>query len=165
MQPGTRVTLLEDWQARRRRLDDRPGDAYAPVQRQLLDFLIRRYRDSPEAQQPARFPLQSGTVVNTRQIIINHHLGQGKVAGVKSRAEAEHRVKRLVERLAEHSKIVASPEDALVVDPFAQPVLSVADEEFIRWRNELSNRNLRRLTDELLTTVCRKKGDFRAGDS
>jgi hypothetical protein len=94
-------TLLADWQARRERLATRP----APVGQlgglhiQILDYLIGRYADSPEAARPARFSPKSDLYVNDRAIVVHHHLWQGKVSGVKSRQEAETRVSAVLKQL------------------------------------------------------------------
>ena len=63
MTPSTR-TLYDDWLARRAQLAAAGGGAadWRAVELRLLDFLLRRYRDSPEAARPARFPLPSGVL-------------------------------------------------------------------------------------------------------
>ena len=55
----TARTLYDDWKARRERLAQASGGAagHQAVEMRLLDYLLRRYQDSPEAARPARFPL------------------------------------------------------------------------------------------------------------
>lgn len=98
----TGPTLYDDWKARRERLEEMPywaGD-YGAVERRLLDFLLRRYRDAPEAARPARFPLGTGLHVNRRAIVVFHHLWQDRVPKVTSAAEAQDRVRTIVGRMA-----------------------------------------------------------------
>ena len=95
-------TLLEDWRLRRDRLAGDPGPIpqYAAIQIQLLDFLLERYRDAPEAAAPARFVPKSDLFVNERAIVVHHHLGAGVLGGVKSRHEAESRVSGILKRMS-----------------------------------------------------------------
>jgi hypothetical protein len=94
-------TLLDDWRLRRDRLAGDPGPIpqYAAIQIQLLDFLLERYRDAPEAAAPARFVPKSDLFVNERAIVVHHHLGVGVLGGVKSRHEAESRVSGILKRM------------------------------------------------------------------
>jgi len=94
-------TLLEDWRLRRDRLAGDPGPIpqYAAIQVQLLDFLLERYREAPEAAAPARFVPKSDLFVNERAIVVHHHLGSGVLGGVKSRQEAESRVSEILKRM------------------------------------------------------------------
>ncbi len=95
-------TLLEDWQARRKRLASEPArpEQFADLQIRILDYLIHRYHHSPEAARPARFSPKSDLYVNERAIVVHHHLWQGKVGGVKSRREAEARMSDILQRMA-----------------------------------------------------------------
>jgi len=94
-------TLLEDWRLRRDRLAGDPGPIpqCAAIQIQLLDFLLERYRDAPEAAAPARFVPKSDLFVNERAIVVHHHLGAGVLGGVQSRHEAESRVSGILQRM------------------------------------------------------------------
>ena len=80
-------TLYEDWQKRRQRLASAPAShplAYRDIQLHVLDYLIDRYRESPEAARPSRFLSPGATWFNHRAIVVHHHLGSGKVGGVKT---------------------------------------------------------------------------------
>jgi hypothetical protein len=94
-------TLYDDWQARRQRLAGVVGgDAdYRAVELRLLDYLLRRYRASPEAARPARFPLPTSVFVNHRAIVVHHHLGRGVIPTISSKQEAQAHVRAIVERM------------------------------------------------------------------
>ncbi len=116
MEPPTtkRLTLYDDWRARRRRLAGlpcRPGD-YRAVELRLLDYLLRRYRDSPEATREARFSLTKDVYVDHRAIVVVHHLGGGHIPTVKSEREAHAHVQSIVRRMLS----VAAREDVLGPD-------------------------------------------------
>lgn len=94
-------TLCEDWEARREHLGRGPrqaGDFHA-VEIRVLDFLLRRYRDLPEAARPARFPLDTGVYVNHRAMVVLRHLGGGWIPTITSQREAEARVRSIVSRM------------------------------------------------------------------
>jgi hypothetical protein len=94
--------LREDWHARRERLARKatPPPQLGELHLQILDYLIGRYGDSPEAARPAWFSPKSDLYVNDRAIVVHHHLWQGKVSGVKNRQEAEARVSAILKRMA-----------------------------------------------------------------
>ena len=94
-------TLYDDWQARRQRLERMPGEEadYRAVEIRLLDYLLRRYRASPEAARPARFPLPTGLFVNHRAIVVHHHLGRGAIPNITNEQEAEIHVRAIVARM------------------------------------------------------------------
>ncbi|HVX13562.1 MAG TPA: hypothetical protein VHC22_20420 [Pirellulales bacterium] len=94
-------TLAEDWLARRQRLAGSVTipEAYRQAQLQVLEYLIRRYGDSPEAARPARFGSSAPFYSNDRVIVVHHHLGRGTIAGVKSQAEANQRVGDILRHL------------------------------------------------------------------
>jgi len=98
---STERTLLEDWQARRERLASgpTPPGQLGELHTQILDYLIGRYADSPEAARPARFSPKSDVYVNDRAIVVHDHLWQGKVSGVKSREEAEARMSAALKQM------------------------------------------------------------------
>jgi len=108
------VTLLEDWQARRDRLARGPFPVgqYVASQIQILDYLIDRYRDTPEAAGPAGRPASSRLFVNDRAIVVNDHLWEGKVGGVKTPREAEQRVGAALKRMASGSGDEFLPTDS-----------------------------------------------------
>ncbi len=94
-------TLLEDWRVRRSHLagasiSERP---YTAPQVAILDYLIGRYGDSAEAARPARCPARLDLFVNDRAMVVHDHLWEGRVAGTRSRKEAERRVTSIVRRM------------------------------------------------------------------
>ena len=94
-------TLLEDWQTRRRRLGDQvtqPGDR-ADALAQVFDFLIQRYQESPAATAPARGATPRKTMLNSRAMIVHHHLWSDTVAGVKTPKQAHQRMVDLLRRM------------------------------------------------------------------
>jgi hypothetical protein len=96
-------TLYEDWQVRRQRLMSVPSLhplAYRDIQLHVLDYLLDRYRESPEVATHARFPMPAATWFNHRAIVVHHHLGSGKVGGVKTAQEARQRVSAIVKRIS-----------------------------------------------------------------
>ncbi len=100
-----RRTLYEDWKARREQLAGRPyrsGDRHA-VEAQVLDYLIRRYRDTPEGARLARFPLTSDIYINHRAIAVLHHLGSGRIPAITTASEALVRVQSIVRRMLQAS--------------------------------------------------------------
>ena len=115
MHAETKVrTLLEDWQARRARLADAalPPSPRATSHARSLDYLIRRYQDSPEAAQPARFSPKTPLRVDDRAIVVHDHVWEGKVGGVKTRKQAEERVSGILHRMAADDTGVPGRPDA-----------------------------------------------------
>ncbi|MBI3832075.1 MAG: hypothetical protein HY291_21310 [Planctomycetes bacterium] len=102
MPESTTPTLFEDWQARRARLSERPpagGEALAPAQIHVLEYLIKRYEGTPEAAQPARFAVQSELFLNRRVMVVHHHLGGGPAASFKRGEDAESRASKILRRI------------------------------------------------------------------
>jgi len=96
------ITLFEDWKQRRERLllpTVRANLPSAIAHVKVLEFLLSRYHDAEVAHQAAMFPLPSEIVLNQRAIIVNHHLGSRRVAGVKSADEAVSRVSSILSRM------------------------------------------------------------------
>jgi hypothetical protein len=98
-------TLLDEWRWRRDRLNRNAGGAawFGAEQIMVLDYLIGRYLDSPEAQRPVRVMPIMEFHVDQRAIVVHHHLWEGKVAGIKTPQEAESRVSAIVSRMASHA--------------------------------------------------------------
>ncbi len=94
-------SLYEDWQLRRERLlhAEHADDQYRQMQIQLLDYLLRRYRDAPDAQAPARFPLPMEVTFNGRAVLVHHHLWPGRVSSTKSIFDVKQRVATIVNRM------------------------------------------------------------------
>jgi hypothetical protein len=107
------VTLLEDWRARRERLAERavPAAPYVRLQIQILDYLVDRYRDAPEAARPARCPARPDLYVNDRAIAVHNHLWEGKVGGAKSQQEAHERVSSILKRMTPQRDIEPAAAD------------------------------------------------------
>lgn len=94
-----RRTLHEDWEARREQLAQLPywaGDYHA-VEVQILDYLLRRYRDTPEGNRPARAPLAHGVYVNHRAIVVMRHLGGGSIPTMTTAVEAQAHVQSVLQ--------------------------------------------------------------------
>ncbi len=109
-------TLLEDWRARRERLGtrlDRPGEV-AELQIRILDYLIDRYADAPEAARPARSSPKPDLYVDWRAIVVHHYVWQGRVSGVKTSGAAQSRVASILQRMASPEK---DDSDRTDVDP------------------------------------------------
>jgi hypothetical protein len=100
--PTAAPTLRDDWQERRAFLAhaDRANE-FVDVQLRVLEFLLKRYGDSPEAAQPAQFPLPSAVYINQRAVLVHHHLGKHLASGVKSPEEAQQRMASILHRMAE----------------------------------------------------------------
>ena len=97
---STAKTRLEDWKDRRQYLESLSGEnPRKAVHIKVLDYLISRYRDSAVAQLPARFSLRLDLHWNDRRITVHHHLGRGKVAGVRNRENGEQRIADVLHRM------------------------------------------------------------------
>ena len=115
-------TLLESWELRRQLLESnsRPIDsAVAQSQKQILDFLLKRYRGDPAANAPATFPARMEMRVDRRAIVVHEHLGRGIVSGVKNEAEASSRANRILKRISnlDPQASAAAPGDGIFNDP------------------------------------------------
>lgn len=103
MASPARPTLLEDWLARRVQLyKDRDPNltAYRDVQIQVLDYLLKRYRDDTQAQRPARFPLPKDVVWNRRAQVVHRHLALHKTGVIRDEEDARSRIGPLLTRMA-----------------------------------------------------------------
>ena len=116
-------SLYEDWRQRRQRLsiDAESNQEDLAAQIRVLDFLLKTYKNSSDAAEPARYPVQSDVMFNERAIIINHHLGARRVCGVKSQSEAESRMAILVKRLAPSHDPFLSSSEGPTEEPFDDP--------------------------------------------
>ncbi len=94
-------TVIDDWLLRRQRLaaSESMPEQHRHIQLQVLDYLIRRYADSPEAARPARSASTADFYSNDRLILVHHYLGRGRIAGVKNQAEANRRVGDILSHL------------------------------------------------------------------
>ncbi|MCZ7645547.1 MAG: hypothetical protein M5U26_09725 [Planctomycetota bacterium] len=96
-------TLYEDWLARRAKLTEAQAAgeaAYAAARCRVFDYLLERYRGAPEGQLEARFPLRVALKLETRAILVHHHLGPKDRTSVKNAADAHLRVGRILKRMA-----------------------------------------------------------------
>jgi hypothetical protein len=98
---GVLRTLYEDWQVRRDQLllASDGIDAYRQIRLRVFDFLLRRYRDAPEAQCTAAFPLTADVCVNDRAIIVHRHVAMPATPTVSSADDAHQHVKSVLERM------------------------------------------------------------------
>lgn len=165
-------SLYDDWQLRRERVlvDSQLPDQQRRVQIHLLDYLLRRYRDAPEARSLARFPLLTEITINERAVLANHHLWPGRVGSTKNIFDVRERVSGIVNRmqsppLADADEIVEdevteqpNPQEAQRSTPWRRWSANferVCDYIFLfRWlpwrsRRPMSNRKLRRIFDRL----------------
>jgi hypothetical protein len=99
-------TLWEDWLARREHLavGRLPCSPHDEMQIRVLDYLLDRYRDSPEAARPARRPESYKLFVDGRAIVVYHHAWAGRVGGTKSSREAGERVSSILQRMQSSSR-------------------------------------------------------------
>jgi hypothetical protein len=128
--PNTR-TLFDDWKARREQLLGTSGGKadYRAVEIRLLDYLMHRYKDSPEASRPALFPLSSGVFVDHRAIVVHHHLGRGSIPTISNRQQAYAHVRSMVEQMwtADTGEEAADGTPAFVKPVEADPVEAVRE--------------------------------------
>jgi hypothetical protein len=112
--------LLEDWELRRKRLEHQavPPEPYRRLQIRIFDYLIHRYRASPEAAGPARAPCRSDLFLDRRAIVVHHHVWRDKVGGVKNEREARQRVTSILRRMSTPTAQEESdePPDFLIPD-------------------------------------------------
>jgi len=113
------LSLVDDWRQRRHRLsgqsESNPSVRY---QIKLLDYLIRRYGNSPVSQGSARFPLLSEHRTD-RAIVVHQELSR-RTAKVRDQHDAKDRVLTIVRRMSgpttdEH----AAPADEFAVEQVA----------------------------------------------
>jgi hypothetical protein len=111
MSISAETSLFEDWQTRRRGLETASNlDASSrQLQIQLLDYLLNRYRDDPQAQRPARFPAVSQLRFNERAILVLHHFKVGPAKTTRNIFDVHDRISGIVDRMAQHP---AEPESA-----------------------------------------------------
>jgi len=103
-------SLYEDWLFRRERLEAQGaplGHGYAEAVARVLDYLLERYRDAPEAAVPARFPAPATVYLNRRAITVHDYLGRGQFSAIKTEEQARNRVSGILKRIASHD-----PQDA-----------------------------------------------------
>jgi hypothetical protein len=126
-------TLIDDWNARREQLLSASGGTaeYRAVEIRLLDYLINRYQNSPEAARPALFPLSSGVFVDHRAIVVHHHLGRGSIPTISNRQQAYAHVRSMVDHMwtADADEFIAAEGTPEFVKPVEiDPVESLREE-------------------------------------
>ncbi len=100
--PATHPTLRDDWLQRRAFLARAEHDnELVDTQLRVLDFLLKRYGDAPEAGRPAQFPHPAALYINERAVLVHHHLGKHLASGVKSPGEAQQRMASILQRMAQ----------------------------------------------------------------
>ncbi len=149
----TGPSLLEDWQFRRKRLEYQAlqPEQYRQLQIRVLDYLIDRYRDSPEAARPARSPGRSDLFFDGRAVVVHHHVWRDKVGGVKSERQARDRVTSILHRMSAPAPDEESdePPDFLTPD---EPELTPA------WKRAQASAEAVRIA----TAILRRWGVYRA---
>jgi hypothetical protein len=120
----TARTLYDDWKARREQLACAEGGTaeYRAVEIRLLDYLMHRYKDSPEAARPALFPLSSSLFVDHRAIVVCHHLGRGSIPTISNRQQAYAHIQSMLEHqwtMPSSDELAASEEG---IPRFLEPV-------------------------------------------
>jgi hypothetical protein len=114
------LSLVDDWRQRRHRLTG-PSETNrsARFQIRLLDYLIRRYGNSPVANGPARFPLR-GEHRTDRAIVVRQELSR-RTAKVRDQRDAKDRVLTIVRRMSDPaSEQRSAPVDELAVEQVAR---------------------------------------------
>ncbi len=172
-------TLYEDWLARRDHLARAPlpWGQYRETMIRVLDYLIARYGDAPEAARPARFALTSDLYVNQRAIVVHHHLWPDEPIGVKDQREAQQRVASFVRRImtprpeaettAEAEEGVATGagpprlpfwvSDPRLEDPWFRTTCEELDEAVFEWRDLLAGGRLAEARETLRPFLRRRK--------
>ena len=94
-------TLYEEWQLRRDRLlqTSPSNDLYRRSQLRILDYLLRRYHNSPEARRMVASPRLADFNMNDRALIVHQHLARRDGPTVSTTAEAGLRIKAALERM------------------------------------------------------------------
>ncbi|NLS90936.1 MAG: hypothetical protein GXX96_01955 [Planctomycetaceae bacterium] len=89
----------------------------------VLDYLIRRYGETEVARRPARRVALPTAVVNTRAMVVHHHLWSGVVAGVKSRSQAQQRIANVLHRMEDSfgSAEEDGTDESHSINPFDEP--------------------------------------------
>jgi len=114
------TTLYDDWLRRRELLRARGARSpHCALHLKVLDYLIDRYRDSPAARRAVRTAHRPEVYFNSRQIIVNDHLGRGRVGGAKSKTEAEQRVFGILQRMSSESR---DEDDMFQITASSEPV-------------------------------------------
>ena len=109
-----RPTLYKDWQARRDHLASQ-GDItdHRSAETAVLDFLLKRYQNTADGAQPARFALTKKFYVNHRAIVVLHHLAGGRDSKVATELQAQRRIRTILARMtratARQKKMVKTP--------------------------------------------------------
>ena len=93
-------TLYEDWQMRRERLRPCASSAHFTEQTRVFDYLLARYADDPVARQEARFPLHSELAIDTRAILVHHHMALREFGGTRTVAEAHTRARNILAHIS-----------------------------------------------------------------
>jgi len=117
---AAQLSLIDDWRQRRHRLVGQSGtDPSARYQIRLLDYLIRRYGNSPVAHGPARFPL-GGEHRTDRAIVVHQELSR-RTAKVRDQRDAKERVVTIVRRMSDPTPSRhAATADAFAVEQVAR---------------------------------------------
>jgi hypothetical protein len=99
--PVCHRTLYEDWQLRRDRqlLPSSGNNVYRQIQWRVLDYLLRRYYNAPEARRTVAFPFIADLSSNDRALAVRRCLAERGGPTITSSEEAHLRVKSVLERM------------------------------------------------------------------
>ncbi len=89
------ITLYDDWLLRREKFAAALNNQFAAIQLRIIDFLLARYADDPKVREPAQFPFDGSTNLNSRAILVHGRLR------ARDPAEAHSRAKTLLNHIAE----------------------------------------------------------------
>lgn len=112
-------TLYEDWQLRRDRLlrTSTGNDVYRRSQLRILNYLLRRYHNSPEASHTVAIPRLAELNTNDRALIVHQHIARRDGSPVSSSAEACLRIKTALERMYSTEESESPHTVAISADP------------------------------------------------
>ncbi len=92
--------LYDDWKMRRERLDKCASSAHYTEQARVFDYLLARYADDPLAWEQARFPLQADLAIDSRAILVHHHMALREFGGTRTVAEAHTRARNILTHIS-----------------------------------------------------------------
>lgn len=137
-------SLYDDWLARREKLLDaaRAGESISDATHlKVLEFLLNRYHGTDAAAQAAVFPLPRDVVLNSRAIILHHHLAKRvALTAVKSGVEATAKVGAILQKMRDPERVVAGdepwPGPATLWTPKSRRAKHIAEQYYLALASE-----------------------------